>query len=266
MRRQRLIQHWIQVRQREQAQMDAYRQHTGCLMEFLARSLDDPAAAPCGHCAPCKGQAAALRAVPEELAREAVVFLRRCDLPIDPRTQWMKGAMPTYDWSGSIAKEHRAETGRALCILTDSGWGGLVGRGKYQDGRYAEELVEALATLVRSWQPTPAPSWVTSIPSLAHPQLVLDLAQRLAARLGLLFMPAVRKLRPTKPQKDMENSWQQARNLDGAFQVEPWNGLAGPVLLVDDIVDSRWTFTVTAALLRQAGSGRVFPLALAANR
>jgi ATP-dependent DNA helicase RecQ len=38
------------------------------------------------------------------------------------------------------------------------------------------------------------------------------------------------------------------------------------VLLLDDIVDSRWTFTVVAALLRQAGSGPVFPLALAANR
>ena len=40
----------------------------------------------------------------------------------------------------------------------------------------------------------------------------------------------------------------------------------GPVLLVDDILDSRWTFTVVAALLRLAGSGPVFPLALAANR
>ena len=38
------------------------------------------------------------------------------------------------------------------------------------------------------------------------------------------------------------------------------------MLLVDDIVDSRWTFTVIAALLRDAGAGRVFPIALAANR
>ena len=35
------------------------------------------------------------------------------------------------------------------------------------------------------------------------------------------------------------------------------------VLLVDDMVDSGWTFTVCAALLRQAGSGPVFPVALA---
>jgi ATP-dependent DNA helicase RecQ len=37
----------------------------------------------------------------------------------------------------------------------------------------------------------------------------------------------------------------------------------GPVLLVDDMVDSRWTFDIAAYLLRKQGSGIVFPLALA---
>lgn len=36
-----------------------------------------------------------------------------------------------------------------------------------------------------------------------------------------------------------------------------------PVLLVDDIVDSGWTFAVAAWLLRKRGSGEVWPLALA---
>ena len=36
-------------------------------------------------------------------------------------------------------------------------------------------------------------------------------------------------------------------------------------LLVDDVVDSRWTITVIAALLRQAGSGPVYPVALAST-
>ena len=35
-----------------------------------------------------------------------------------------------------------------------------------------------------------------------------------------------------------------------------------PVLLVDDVVDSGWTMTVIAALLKQAGSGSVFLLLL----
>lgn len=36
-----------------------------------------------------------------------------------------------------------------------------------------------------------------------------------------------------------------------------------PVLLVNDLVDSRWTLTVAAWLLRLHGSGEVWPFALA---
>lgn len=63
----------------------------------------------------------------------------------------------------------------------------------------------------------------------------------------------------------MATSLQQALNLDGALEVrgEP---VPGSVLLVDDIVGSRWTFTVAAWLLRHHGSGEVWPLALSSLR
>lgn len=265
-RRRRLVEHMTQLRRQEQAQMDAYRRHTGCLMEFLARALDDPTAGPCRRCASCQGKSEALRNVPEDLTREAVSFLRRSELTIEPRARWQAAALSRFGWQGTIALDRRAEPGRALCILGDSGWGSLVRRGKYQDRRFSDELVEALTGLVRGWRPTPTPTWVTCVPSLSQPTLVADLAQRVATRLALPFVPAIRKVRATRPQKDMENSWQQVHNLDGAFEVAPWAGFSGPVLLIDDVVDSRWTFTVVAALLRQAGSGAVFPVALAANR
>ena len=38
---------------------------------------------------------------------------------------------------------------------------------------------------------------------------------------------------------------------------------ASPALLVDDIVDSRWTLTAVGIQLREAGSGPVYPFALA---
>ena len=63
----------------------------------------------------------------------------------------------------------------------------------------------------------------------------------------------------------MKNSFQQVSNLDGAFSVDGDAVPDGPVFLFDDTVDSRWTFTVVAALLRQAGCPAVFPLALAMN-
>jgi ATP-dependent DNA helicase RecQ len=87
-------------------------------------------------------------------------------------------------------------------------------------------------------------------------------AARLAAALGLPFLPALANVRDTAEQKTLRNSSQQARNLDGGLSV-PAPIPSGPCLLVDDTVDSRWTFTVAAWLLREHGAGPVFPLALA---
>jgi ATP-dependent DNA helicase RecQ len=91
---------------------------------------------------------------------------------------------------------------------------------------------------------------------------VAGFAERLAAALGLPFRPLVVKTREAKPQKELENSQQQFGNVWGAFAVEG-QADAGPVLLVDDLVDSRWTLAVVAATLLEAGSGPVSPFVLA---
>ncbi|MGL4551431.1 MAG: helicase-related protein, partial [Gemmataceae bacterium] len=265
-RRRELIAQRTGLRRREQAQMDAYLGQEACLMEFLARALDDPAAGPCGRCAKCQGKPDAMHRGAEALAGEAAAFLGNSDLRIEPRKQWVSGAFPAHGWTGNIPAPLRAAPGRALCVLGEAEWGRAVEEGKYRDGRFGDRLAEALAGLVRRHPPDPPARWVTCVPSSGRPALVPDLAARVAARLGLRFVPAVRKTRATRPQKEMENSWHQAHNRDGCFATDPWPGLSDPVILIDDIVDSGWTFTVAAALLRQAGCRAVFPYALAANR
>ncbi len=89
-----------------------------------------------------------------------------------------------------------------------------------------------------------------------------DLAQRVARALGLPFVPALRTTRETSPQKTRENSAQQESNVRGAFAVSG-SPPAGTVLLIDDVVDSRWTFAECARMLRRAGVEAVFPVALA---
>ena len=103
---------------------------------------------------------------------------------------------------------------------------------------------------------------MTAIPSGRQPLLVQDFAARLAVELGIPFIPVVEKVRTTEPQKNMENSAQQVTNLVGAFSVKR-DILSSSVLLVDDVIDSGWTLTVVAALLKSTGSGQVFPFALA---
>ena len=58
-------------------------------------------------------------------------------------------------------------------------------------------------------------------------------------------------------------SSQQARNVAHALAIGTGPIPGGAVLLVDDVVDSRWTMTVAAHLLAAQGAGPVFPLALA---
>jgi ATP-dependent DNA helicase RecQ len=258
------------LRRAEVEQMRRYVEHTGCLMEFLARALDDPEPSPCGKCMNCTGQTTR-QPLPAELRGRAVEFLRGDALMIKPRTRWplpvldeLREAMPAAVGKNSAIPEAvRAEEGRVLCLWGDAGWGKDVERGKYEAHRFSDELVAAAARLVRErWKPDPMPGWVTAVPSLRRTTLVSDFAARLAGALGVPFAPVIQKVRETPPQKEMQNSVTQLRNLLGAFAVT--GALpAGPVLLVDDLVDSGWTLTVLAVLLRQHGSGPVYPLALA---
>ena len=105
---------------------------------------------------------------------------------------------------------------------------------------------------------------MTCVPSLAHPELVPDYASRLADALGLPFHEAVKKVAENQPQKEQDNRFHQCRNLDGVFEVVS-EIPEGPVLLVDDVVDSGWTLTVISTLLLQEGSGPVWPFVLASS-
>ncbi|MGI4812483.1 MAG: RecQ family ATP-dependent DNA helicase [Janthinobacterium lividum] len=197
------------------------------------------------------------------LVQEAIAFLKRTNLSIEPRKQWPPGGLPQYGVSGRIAPTLQAQNGKALSIWGDAGWGGKVRDGKYRDGQFSDQLVTACVQLMREWNPQPKPTWVTFVPSLRHPNLVASFAQRLAVALGLPFQASLRKSDDRPEQKKMQNSAQQARNIDGSLEYVGTGMPRGPVLLVDDMVDSKWTITVAAWLLLKNSSGAVHPLALA---
>lgn len=245
------------LRRAEQRQMQEYVSLASGHMEFLIRALDgapNEAARPILPPLSC--------AVNPDLVRDAIEFLRRRSLPIEPRKAWPAGGLPGCGVSGHILPELRAEPGKALCVWGDAGWGDSVRRGKYHEGRFSHDLVEACRQLVEQWSPDPRPTWVTCVPSRRHPGLVPDFARHLARALGLPFEVVLVKTDDRPEQKTMANSAQQARNVDGSLEVRGWVR-PDPVLLVDDLVDSRWTLTVAAWLLRSHGSGAVWPLALA---
>lgn len=246
------------LRREEHRQMQAYvALPFGEHMEFLIRALDgDDSDVGRPTLPPLPTH------VDGMMVREAVTYLRRTSLPIEPRKQWPAGGMPHYSLRGNIAAGDQVQPGKALCIWGDAGWGGLVREGKYHEGTFADELVDACVKMMEAWNPQPRPTWVTCVPSLRHPDLVPDFAKRLAAALGLPFHMVIAKIDNRPEQKTMANSIQQARNIDGSLAFNGHPVLPGPVLLVDDMVDSRWTLTVAGWLLRRGGSGEVWPMML----
>lgn len=247
-----------ELRREEQEQMQEYVRLSSGHMEFLIRALDGEP----DHISSPALPPLATEANPT-LIREAIDFLRRTSLPIEPRRQWPTGGLRRYNLSGRIVADLQSQSGKALCVWGDAGWGGLVREGKYQDGYLSDELVDACKKLIEEWNPQPFPKWVTCIPSRRHPDLVPNFARHLAKALGLPFKQVLIKTEDRPEQKKMANSTQQARNIDGSLELTHETLPDGALLLVDDMVDSRWTFTVAAWLLRSHGSGEVWPLALA---
>jgi ATP-dependent DNA helicase RecQ len=263
--RQRIA-HLTAQREAEWNQMKTYLANERCLMQFLAEALDDPNSQPCGRCAVCLGRPV----LPMELQRSTLIeaqrFVRHSEMPLELKKQWDLDALTQYQAVFSWSKQNiplalRGEEGRVLSRWGEPVWGGLVAQGKAQ-GHFDNELVEASVDLILNRWRAPV-AWVTCIPSNRHPTLVPDFAARLAAALGVPFRPVIQKSRETEPQKNMENRFHQCNNLDGAFTVHPEPGTEDVVLLVDDVVDSAWTLTLAAALLRQTGTAAVYPFALA---
>lgn len=247
-----------ELRRREKEEMQQYIDLDAGHMEFLMRALDGgpaPFSPPDLPDLPGSVDAAAVSAAEE--------FLRGRNLPIEPRARWPVGGLPHLGQKGRIAEEHRMEEGRALCRWADSGWGREVRAGKYENGRFSDDLVDACVELLEKWSPEPSPAWVTAIPSTRSHGLVPNFGRRLATRLGIRFVETLERCEDRPRQREMANSVQQAINVDGAFWLRHEDVPDGAVLLVDDVVDSRWTLTVAAFLLRRAGSGKVWPLVLA---
>ncbi len=241
----------------------AYAETRQCLATTLAGYLSGPESEPCGICANCVGgPVIEAGAVP---VNSAAGFLAEADIELRCNARAPGKAFVIDALSGNLPVPVRAQLGRILARWAEAGWGGMIRHDREAGSGFRDELVAAAADLItQRWKPDPAPAWVTCIPSShRRPGLVTDLAERLAAELELPFRPVLDRIRENEPQGEQNNAFHQCRNLDGAFRVEG-EVPEGPVLLVDDLVRSKWSMTLSAVHLRRAGSGPVLPFALAA--
>ncbi|WP_167140641.1 DEAD/DEAH box helicase [Diaminobutyricimonas sp. TR449] len=253
------------ARQAEQQHMIEYETTTGCRMEFLQRSLDDDTAAPCGRCDNCAG-AWYPASVDDTALTTARSSLERVGTIIEPRALWPNGmdklGVPAR---GKIPPAERLEEGRALARLSDLGWGGTL-RGLFApgaaDAAASPALIDACIRVLAGWDWTQRPVSVVAMPSRRHPQLIDSVARGLATAGRLSYLGS---LSPVDGGPQGEPGGNSAYRLAGVWDrfAVPFEVPEGPVLLVDDLVDSRWSLTVAGRALRLAGASGVLPFALA---
>lgn len=247
-----------ETRRKELRQMNDFTRLSDCYMEYVAHVLDDPCARKCGKCAKCMGYDLIPIHVSQEKVAAAQRFVRADFNIIEPRKKWPAGI--EKDGSNKIAEEYRCETGYVLSNYGDAGWGRQVADGKYKHNYFDDQLVQASYELLKNYVVENDIQWVTNVSSKRRPELVRNFAKRLAVQLGLRYSDTIQKT-PTVCQKELNTSYLQCNNAYDSFEIGSVS--AENVLLVDDIVDSRWTFTVCGYKLRKKGCGKVYPFALA---
>jgi ATP-dependent DNA helicase RecQ len=194
-------------------------------------------------------------------------------LELEPRKMWPAGMGKLgIDVSGKIGLDAAALPGRALGRLADLGWGprlrAVLGPAA-GDGPVPDDLAAATVRVLAAWRWDDRPAGVVSVPSRTRPQLIDSLARRIAdvGQIPYLGPLAYGDAGQEVPGRQY-NSAQRLRAVWDTVAVpgslsDAVGALAGPVLLVDDLLDSGWTMTVAALRLRMAGAAGVLPLVLA---
>ncbi|MBP1242070.1 ATP-dependent DNA helicase RecQ [Frigoribacterium sp. PvP120] len=256
----------------EQESMIRYEEGATCRMQMLQLDLDDPAAVPCGRCDVCAGPWYPSD-VTSDAAASAASSLDRVGVEVEPRAQWPAGAdRAGVPAKGKIAPDERVEQGRALARLTDLGWGTTlreVFAPSTPDQPVTRALVDGCVRVLADWGWTERPVGIVVMPSQGHPQLVASLGEALGhvGRLPVLGQLTPTRQRSSDAPRGGGNSVYRLADVWGSVEVGPELAAAlaatpGPVLLVDDLVDSRWTVTVAGRELRRAGASAVLPFAL----
>ncbi len=251
---------WRAIRAARSTEADLMRSYAGgrgCLMEFLQRALDDPDPGPCGRCSVCTGVLPAQGRTIDPASLEAArIFLRGTDVTIEPRKLWPGGLA-----DGRKGRILGASLGRALTFADSPGWEEAVRAVAGPDRVLADDIVTGMVSVLTRWRDSwkSRPVAVVPMPSRRHPELISDLARRIAD-VGKLPLIDALEVRGPRPPDDVASAPRVEALLSG---LAVRDGVAlpdGPVLLLDDAYRSGWTMTVAASLLRAAGAAEVMPL------
>ena len=245
------------IRIKEMNQMKELAHTKKCYSRFIVECLDDFTANDCGHCANCVGQTVFSPLPTQASIHIAEEYINGLTIVIEPRKMFMLSDVTSSKRITTPNKE-----GICLSKYGDPGYGELVKRDKYSGQNcFCDELVGKSTNVLRPFVEEKGILHITCVPSLRS-NIVADFSKRLADSLGIQFVELLEKS-ATRQQKDMQNSSHQCGNAMRSFSMKDDVDIPEKILLVDDVVDSKWTLTACGYYLTEGGCQEVYPFALA---
>lgn len=239
------------IRKNEVKKMIEFSNTNKCYNKFLANALDDFSANECGKCSNCIKKDILPIMIDEENVDKAVNFIYNRLHLITPRK----------------LKEDRTKLeyvnceGYCISYYGDYGYGQMVEYDKYNSIEYRSEIKERCKEVIKNeYMLKMDIKYITCVPS-NHNKKMEDLTKTIASELGLTYIDVLEKSE-CPYQKEMENSYYQSLNAKNNYRVKSKIDNIEKIILMDDIVDSKWTLTWCGYYLMANGIEEVYPFTI----
>lgn len=236
----------IELKKIEYNELIRFQNTSECLMRFITKALDNPNSGICGKCSSCLGVHwnYTIDVLTDKEITRVSHFFQNEFIQITPRK------------NSSITNKRLAfihEGGLTLSYYHDI-LGQEARAGKYQNGKFSDRLViashEKIKKFMRNKGVNTSNLIIIPIPSNRRPYLVPEFAKRLAYTLQCSYQDILAKRENEPEQKSLLNSQHQEQSIRNHLYIKHQINLDNQhILLVDDFVDSKWTFTIAAELL-----------------
>lgn len=227
--------------------MIEYIEGATCRMKYLRNYLGDKTDTACGKCDNC--------------LRKNIAWKNPPKLEIE-----VKKFYDNYFPVLNIASEKlKLVNGVAASYYGFSSIGTVIHKCKYEGGGYFPDSL--LKQTLRAYQKCFKGikfDIILFVPPTESKDLVKDFAERISMILKIPISYNLHKIKDTKPQKILQNSWNKKENVEGVFDYKNPREIENKsILLIDDIYDSGATVKEIAKTLSQYEINIIAPLVIA---
>lgn len=245
-----------QLRIKERNQMIELLNTKQCYQKFIINALDDNSDVDCMKCSNCLKKSILDIEITDSDREIAQIYLNSIHLEIIPRKKWALTSKTTQ-----TAIKHLLTEGICLSKIEDPGYGSIVRYDIENKNDIRDEIVYKSASLLKEYIKKYNITHITNIPSNSSNTAYI-FAKKLSKKLNIKYIDTLYKIGNTK-QINMQNSSYQCMNAINSYKLIENIEIPENILLVDILIDSKWTLTVCSNLLGEAGARNIFGYVLA---